>query len=91
MLYLWDVKRKDFNWKHVKWGFMLCEFDSGSFGLGIDSHYSNYPARHRYSKSFWISFRLAWAEVMLHADWGRKAEIDEMHKKLRDRRRSATL
>ncbi len=39
-LFLWDVKSKSWNTKKVKFGFTLCEFNQGSFGIGFNWYHN---------------------------------------------------
>lgn len=81
---IWDVKSRQWNTKHVNFGVLLCQATWGGIGLGFDSHYSKNPVTNRYDKSFWISLKLLWADVMFHADWGRKAWHDQVIRRARE-------
>ena len=81
MIYLWDVKNKNFNWKHVRWGITLCQATLTSFGLGFDFHYSNSPVTNRDKRGGWLSLKLLWIDLLLYADWGNKARTDKQWKR----------
>jgi hypothetical protein len=84
-VYLWDVKHKSYNKKHIRYGWTLCQATLGNFGLGFDFCYSNNRMTNRYKRGFWISFKLLWIDLMLSADWGNKAATDEAWKKAFDK------
>jgi hypothetical protein len=94
VIYLWDVKHKSYDKKHVRYGWTLCQANLFDIGLGFDFHYSNNRMTNRYKRGGWLSLKFLWIDLMLSADWGNKAATDEAWKsafqKLLDSDRTTT-
>lgn len=81
-MYLWDVKGKTFNWKHLRLSFLLEEFGLWDVGLGVN-FYHHSGASLRYGHYAALSITLLWLHLNVYADWGRKAETDAMIRRWR--------
>lgn len=86
-MYLWDVKGKDYDRKHFKLGWTLCEGGTNKHGLGYDWYYQRSAAQfHRSGNKYaCLTLHFLFAEVMISLNWGNKAEHDEAWKRAFDK------